>query len=130
MKKYYLSLFFAFSLSSMIGQNTNPQYLFHDYLFSDLYVVDIIEIFPDSTFTSKTWSFDKKKDWPSYKDMEPDVEKGRITKEGAYYRITKYRKGREVTLESKLKINKRSLVFYYPNLNGKLEAQGRYKRIN
>ncbi|WP_350293257.1 hypothetical protein [uncultured Croceitalea sp.] len=130
MKKYYLSILLAFTLSSIIGQNTDPQYLFHDYIFSDLYIVEIIEIHPDSTYTSKTWSFEDKKDWTSYKNIDPDVKNGRIIKEGAYFRYTEYKNGKEVTLESKIKLNKRMLVFYYPNSNGKLEAQGKYKRIN
>ena len=130
MKKYFLSILLAFSLSTIIGQNTNPQYLFHDYIFSDLYIVDIIEIHPDSTYTSKQWSFESKKDWPSYKNIEPDVETGRIMREGEYFRITKFKDGKEVTLVSKIKLDKRKLVFYYPDSNGKLVSQGRYKRIN
>ena len=130
MKKYFLLLLLAFSITNIFSQNEDPQYLFHDYLFSDLYVVDIIEIHPDSTYTSKQWSFEDKKDWPSYKNIEPDVETGRIIKEGEYFSITKYKDGKEVTLVSKIKLNKRRLVFYYPDSNGELVAQGRYKRIN
>ncbi|WP_431157840.1 hypothetical protein [Winogradskyella poriferorum] len=130
MKKYFFLISLVFTMSMSFAQSDGPQYLFHDYLFSDLYVVDIIELFPDSTYTSKTWSFEDKKDWPNYKNMEPTIEKGRIVKEGDYYTITKFKDGKEQTLVSKIKLNKRMLTFYYPNANGKLVPQGKYKRIN
>jgi hypothetical protein len=130
MHKYLPLFLLVFSVSTGFGQKTNPKYLFHDYIFDDLYIVDIIEIHPDLTYTSSTWSFEDEKEWPSYKDMEPDVETGRMMKEGEYYTLTKYKNGKEVTLESKIKLNKRMLTFYYPNENGTLEAQGKYKRIN
>jgi hypothetical protein len=120
----------AFTVSGTVAQNTGPKYLFHDYIFSDLYIVDIIEIHPDSTYTSKTWSFEDKKEWPSYKDIEPDIKHGRMMRDGKYFKLTRYKNGKEDTLESKVILSKRMLIFYYPNENGKLEAQGRYKRIN
>ena len=114
----------------MIGQKSDPLYLWHDYIFDGLYIVNTMEIHPDSTYTSKDWSFEDEKDWPSYRDMEPIVKKGRIERKGKYFALTEYKNGKEVYLKSKMKLNNRMLIFYYPNANGKLEAQGRYKRVN
>lgn len=130
MNKFYLTILIVFTLSKMAGQSTDPLYLWHDYIFDDLYIVNTLEIHSDSTYTSKDWAFEDKKEWTSYKSMKPNIKNGRIIKKGKYFVVTEYKNGKEVTLESKIKLNSRWLIFYYPNANGKLEAQGKYKRIN
>ncbi|TBM99408.1 hypothetical protein EYD45_15735 [Hyunsoonleella flava] len=130
MNKFYLSIVMVFTLSRMVGQNTDPLYLWHDYVFDDLYIVNTMEIHSDSTYTSKDWAFEEKKEWTSYKRIKPNVKNGRIKKKGKYFILTEYKNGKEVTLKSRVKLNKRMLIFYYPNASGKLEAQGKYKRVN
>ena len=130
MNKFYLIILMVFTLSRVVGQNTDPLYLWHDYIYDDLYIVNTMEIHSDSTYTSKDWAFEDKKEWKSYKRMKPNVKNGRIEKKGKYFILTEYKNGKEVTLKSRIKLNKRMLIFYYPNANGKLEAQGNYKRIN
>ena len=130
MNKYILLFLLAFKISSCIGQNSDPTYLWHDYIFDDLYIVHTLEIHTDSTYTSKDWGFEDSKEWPTYKQLEPNVKNGRIERQGKYFRMIEFKNGKEVYLESRITLNKRMLISYYPNADGKLVPQGRYKRIN
>ncbi len=114
----------------MVGQSTDPLYLWHDYVFEDLYIVSTIEVHPDLSYTRRIWSFEDQKDWPTYKDIEPDIKNGRMDKKGSYYFMTEDKDGKEELFESRIKLSKRRLLMYYPNENGLLVLQAIYKKIN
>jgi hypothetical protein len=131
LKKGILTLLLIFYLSNIFGQASDPTYLRHDHNYNTTYSYGITEItiHSDSTYTWKSWDVNNKKEWKTYKEYEPEVSKGKITRNGGFYTLTEYRNGNKTDYNWTVKICDKRLNFYYPNRNEKLRKSAKYKRI-
>lgn len=126
-----LILILISSISNVLGQNSDRTYRNHDHNYSTTYSYDVNEIIihSDSTYTSKSWSVNSKKEWKTYKEYKPEISNGKITKNGNFITLTEYRNGNKTEYSWTIKICDKRLDFYYPNRNGKLRKTARFKRI-
>lgn len=119
------------SVCSVLGQTTELKYLRHDHNYSTTYSYDVTEItiHSDSTYTLRTWMLNNKKEWKSYNKYKPEINSGKITKNGEFYTLFELRNGNKTDFDWTVKITDRRLNFYYPDEKGKLRISAKYKRI-
>lgn len=131
MKYTFLILFLTLSSLNTFGQNSDRTYLRHGHNYGSTYSYQVsqITIHSDSSFTWKVWIMNNKKEWKTYKEYEPEISNGKITRDGNFYKLTEYQNGNKTDFNWTIKIKERRLNFYYPNKNEKLKISARYKRI-
>ena len=131
MKNRILILLILFSLSDIYGQSSDKIYLSHNHNYSTTYSYAItqITIHSDATYTWKNWDVTSKKDWKSYKKYKPQIDAGKITKNGEFYTFTDYRNGEKTDIIWTMKIFDKRLLLYHLGKNGKYKKIAKYKRI-
>ncbi|MBQ4805546.1 hypothetical protein J8L88_21970 [Aquimarina sp. MMG015] len=131
MKYTFLILILTFNLSNIFGQNSDRTYLRHGHNYGSTYSYQVsqITIHSDLTFTWKSWIMNNKKEWKTYKEYEPEISNGKITRNGKFYTLTEYRNGNKTDFSWTIKIMDRRLKLYYKSKNEKLKIGAKYKRI-
>ncbi|MFK7749416.1 MAG: hypothetical protein AB8B65_13555 [Kordia sp.] len=127
-----LSILFLLFFTHSFSQNEDRTYLAHGHSSGPDYSYSIreISIHSDSTYTSKNYQVDNKKEWKNYKQYTPRVSKGFIIRKGKFFILTENKDNPESFFSWTVKIKDKKLLFFYPNRRGILKRSAVYKRID